>query len=93
VPSFACDRAADASRALDLAQRDNPRFLAGGTGLPDLVNAAAEHAARLIDLNRAGLAAIAPAPGGGVSLGALARHRDTANHALARQRCPLLKRL
>jgi xanthine dehydrogenase YagS FAD-binding subunit len=90
MQSFFYDRATDAEQALSLAQQDKARFIAGGTNLLDLLKNDVEHAARLIDLNRTGLNAIAATAEGGLSVGSLARNSDTANHPLVRQGYPLL---
>lgn len=87
---FFYDRAADADQALGYARQPEARFLAGGTNLIDLLKNGAEQASRLIDLNHTGLHAITVTADGGLSLGALARNSDTANHDLVRQRYPLL---
>jgi xanthine dehydrogenase YagS FAD-binding subunit len=87
---FFYDRAADVDQALALAQRENARFIAGGTNLLDLMKNDVEHASLLIDLNRAGLTTITAMADGGITIGALARNSDTANHPLVRQRYPLL---
>ena len=90
MQSFFYDRATHANQAVGLAQQPDSRFIAGGTNLLDLMKNDVVHASRLIDLNRAGLEAIAATADGGLSLGALARNSDTANHPLVRQRYPLL---
>ena len=90
MQSFFYDRATDMEHAVKLAQQSNARFIGGGTNLLDLMKGDVEHPARLIDLNRIGLANIAASTDGGVRIGALARNSDTANHPLVRQRYPLL---
>jgi hypothetical protein len=87
---FFYDRARDADHALQLARMPDARFLAGGTNLLDLMKSDVLSAARLVDLNRAGLDAITETADGGLDLGALARNSDTANHPLVRRRYPLL---
>ncbi|MBC7573276.1 MAG: xanthine dehydrogenase family protein subunit M [Herminiimonas sp.] len=87
---FFYDRATDAANAFGLAQQPGARYLGGGTNLLDLLKGDVEHAVRLIDLNRSGLDSIVSTEAGGVRIGALARNSDTANHALVRQRFPLL---
>lgn len=84
------DRATDQAHALTLAQQPGARFIAGGTNLLDLVKADVEHPVRLVDITRIGLDQITALADGGVRVGALARNSDTANHALIRQRYPLL---
>lgn len=87
---FFYDRAGDPDQALEFARQPDSHFIGGGTNLIDLLKNEVQSAARVIDLNRAGLAAIVPAPDGGLDLGALARNGDTANHALVRRDFPLL---
>lgn len=65
------------------------KFLAGGTNLLDLMKEDVERPEALVDLMRLPLTAIAPSRGG-VSIGALAKNTDTANHPLIRQQYPLL---
>lgn len=90
MQSLFYDRATDAENALGLAQQANAVYLGGGTNLLDLLKGDVEQASRLIDLNRSGLTRIAPTADGGVRIGAAARNSDMANHALIRQRYPLL---
>ena len=87
---FFYDRASNPEHALDLARQPESRFIAGGTNLIDLLKNDVQQAFRLIDLNRAGLESIQATADGGLSLGALARNSDTANHPLVRQHYPLL---
>jgi xanthine dehydrogenase YagS FAD-binding subunit len=76
--------------ALDAARAPGARFLAGGTNLLDLMKGHVEQPLRVVDINRLPLSAILELPGGGLRLGALARNSDTADHALVRERYPLL---
>jgi xanthine dehydrogenase YagS FAD-binding subunit len=70
----------------------NPRakFLAGGTNILDLMKEDVERPDELVDLTRLKLAEIKAAGSGGVSIGALAKNSDTANHPLIRRNYPLL---
>jgi len=68
----------------------NAKFLAGGTNILDLMKEDVERPAELVDLTRLKLAEIKTAPGGGVTIGALAKNTDTANHPLIRKNYPLL---
>jgi len=83
-------RATDAGAAAR-AVAANPRakFLAGGTNILDLMKEDVERPTELVDVTRLGLAEI-KAAGGGVSIGALAKNSDTANHPLIRKNYPLL---
>jgi xanthine dehydrogenase YagS FAD-binding subunit len=83
-------RASDAAAAAR-AVAANPRakFLAGGTNILDLMKEDVERPNELVDLTRLKLAEI-KAAGGGISIGALAKNSDTANHPLIRRNYPLL---
>jgi xanthine dehydrogenase YagS FAD-binding subunit len=83
-------RATDAAGAVS-AVAANPRakFLAGGTNILDLMKEDVERPEELVDLTRLKLTEIKSA-GGGVSIGALAKNTDTANHPLIRKNYPLL---
>jgi xanthine dehydrogenase YagS FAD-binding subunit len=89
MQSFFYDRATDPGHALRLGQQAGARFLGGGTNLLDLVKGDVEHPVRLVDLTRIGLDQVSETASG-VRIGALARNSDVANHALIRQRYPLL---
>ncbi|HEY9402656.1 MAG TPA: xanthine dehydrogenase family protein subunit M [Pyrinomonadaceae bacterium] len=65
------------------------KFLAGGTNILDLMKEDVERPNELVDVTRLKLAEIKSA-GGGVSIGALAKNSDTANHPLVRRNYPLL---
>jgi xanthine dehydrogenase YagS FAD-binding subunit len=65
------------------------KFLAGGTNILDLMKEDVERPNELVDLTRLKLAEI-KATGGGVSIGALAKNSETANHPLIRKNYPLL---
>lgn len=68
----------------------NAKFLAGGTNILDLMKEDVERPNELVDLTRLKLADIKAAPNGGVTIGALAKNGDTANHPLIRKNYPLL---
>jgi xanthine dehydrogenase YagS FAD-binding subunit len=88
---FEYQRVTDSGAAVNAVTHfENAKFLAGGTNLIDLMKSSVEQPRALIDINRLPLAAIEPLPDGGLRLGALARNTDTANHALVRQKYPLL---
>ncbi|HYI07286.1 MAG TPA: xanthine dehydrogenase family protein subunit M [Reyranella sp.] len=67
------------------------KFIAGGTNLIDLMKERVMRPQALVDINRLPLADIVAQPGGGLSLGALARNADTAQHPLVREQYPLLR--
>jgi xanthine dehydrogenase YagS FAD-binding subunit len=88
---FKYTRASDANAATR-AVTANPhaKFLAGGTNILDLMKEDVERPNELIDLTRLNLADIKAGPNGGVTIGALAKNTDTANHPLIRKNYPLL---
>jgi xanthine dehydrogenase YagS FAD-binding subunit len=88
---FKYTRASDAGRATRaVATNPHAKFLAGGTNILDLMKEDVERPNELVDLTRLKLAEIKAAAGGGVSIGALAKNTDTANHPLIRRNYPLL---
>ena len=88
---FKYTRARDAvAAARAVAANPNAKFLAGGTNILDLMKEDVERPNELVDLTRLKLADITAARDGGVSIGALAKNTDTANHPLIRKNYPLL---
>ncbi|HZH91623.1 MAG TPA: xanthine dehydrogenase family protein subunit M [Pyrinomonadaceae bacterium] len=84
-------RASDpAAAARAVAANPHAKFLAGGTNILDLMKEDVERPSELVDLTRLKLAEIKAARAGGVSIGALAKNTDTANHPLIRRNYPLL---
>ena len=65
------------------------KFLAGGTNLLDLMKEDVERPTELVDVTKLSLSQI-KSSGNGISIGALAKNTDTANHPLIRQNYPLL---
>jgi xanthine dehydrogenase YagS FAD-binding subunit len=65
------------------------RFLAGGTNLLDLMKEDVERPQTLVDISGLELKEVT-ATDGGVTIGALMRNADTANHPLIRKQYPLL---
>jgi xanthine dehydrogenase YagS FAD-binding subunit len=83
-------RASDAAAAArSVAANPRAKFLAGGTNILDLMKEDVERPDELVDLTRLKLSEI-KAAGGGISIGALAKNSDTANHPLIRRDYPLL---
>jgi xanthine dehydrogenase YagS FAD-binding subunit len=83
-------RASDpAAAARAVTSNPQAKFLAGGTNILDLMKEDVERPNELVDVSRLNLAEIR-ATGGGVSIGALAKNTDTANHPLIRKNYPLL---
>jgi xanthine dehydrogenase YagS FAD-binding subunit len=78
-----------AAAARAVASNPQAKFLAGGTNILDLMKEDVERPNELVDVSRLKLAEI-KAAGGGVSIGALAKNTDTANHPLIRENYPLL---
>lgn len=69
----------------------NSQFLAGGTNLIDLMKEDVARPVELVDITRLNLTQISTlAESGNLSIGALAKNSDTANHPLVRQNYPLL---
>ncbi len=89
---FGYSRAADTQQALSgISSKPQTKFLGGGTNLIDLMKMGVETPAQLIDITRLPLAQVEELPEGkGVRIGALARNSDVAEHALIRQRYPVL---
>ena len=88
--SFAYRRATSSAQALDGVKAPNAVFLAGGTNLVDLMKYRVEHPTELVDINHLPLAEVTQSADGGVSIGALVRNSDLANHPLIRTNYPLL---
>src|SRR5438105_14524720 len=88
--SFTYLRATSVQAAVAAAGTDqNVKFLGGGTNLLDLMKMDVERPTRLVDVTRLPLAAIEER-GGGVSIGAMAKNSDVANHPLIRRGYPVL---
>jgi xanthine dehydrogenase YagS FAD-binding subunit len=87
---FNYSRATDAATAVQaVAGNKEAKFLAGGTNILDLMKEGVENPSALVDVLRLSLSQIRELKGG-VSIGALARNTDTANHPIIRQNYPLL---
>ena len=87
---FIYTKASDAANAVGtVSVTTAAKFLAGGTNILDLMKEDVERPTELVDVSRLNLAQI-KAANGGVSIGALAKNTDTANHPLIRQNYPLL---
>lgn len=90
MKSFKYTRSTDAANAVQaVSANKDAKFLAGGTNLIDLMKEYVERPNELVDITRLNLAQINSVKGG-VSIGALAKNTDTANHPLVRQNFPLL---
>lgn len=87
---FKYSRANEANAAAKaVAANMNAKFLAGGTNLLDLMKEDVERPNELVDVTRLNLTQI-KTTATGVSIGALAKNTDTANHSIIRQDYPLL---
>lgn len=86
---FKYSRATDAANAVQMAATAETKYLAGGTNLLDLMKEDVERPTELVDVTRLNLTQI-KSSNGVLSLGALAKNTDTANHPLVRQDHPLL---
>jgi xanthine dehydrogenase YagS FAD-binding subunit len=90
MKSFKYSSATDAAGAVRaVSANQSAKFLAGGTNLIDLMKEYVERPDELVDVSQLKLAQIRPTSNG-VSIGALAKNADTANHPLVRQQYPLL---
>jgi xanthine dehydrogenase YagS FAD-binding subunit len=88
---FKYSRATDAAAAVkSVSASPQTAFLAGGTNILDLMKEDVSRPAELVDITRINLTQIKTAKAGGISIGALAKNTDTANHPLVRQNFPLL---
>jgi xanthine dehydrogenase YagS FAD-binding subunit len=90
MKSFTYSRVSSNAQALEAARGRGASFLAGGTNLVDLMKYRVEQPASLVDINHLALAEIKQTEGGGLSIGAMARNSDAANHPLVRTSYPLL---
>jgi len=87
---FRYDRAATPEAALHAIGGHGAKFLGGGTNLVDLMKDGVEHPATLVDVTHLPLSTITTNESGGVTIGALVRNSDLANHKLIVQQYPLL---
>jgi xanthine dehydrogenase YagS FAD-binding subunit len=91
---FKYTKATDAATVVQLvAANTSANFLGGGTNILDLMKEDVARPTQLVDITRLKLTQIEMvADGGGkmLSLGALAKNTNTANHPLVRQNYPLL---
>jgi xanthine dehydrogenase YagS FAD-binding subunit len=88
---FKYSKASDAGQAAKaVSANQEASFLAGGTNILDLMKEDVARPAELVDISRLNLTQIKASKSGGISIGALAKNTDTANHPLVRQNYPLL---
>ncbi len=87
---FKYNRANESKDAAKMvAANNNAKFLAGGTNLIDLMKEDVMRPDELVDVNNLNLKQI-KSVGNIISIGALAKNKDTANHPLIKQNFPLL---
>lgn len=87
---FKYERAKKAKEAIKMVSSNkSAKFLAGGTNLVDLMKENIERPDELVDVNNLELKQI-KSMGNKISIGALAKNKDTANHPLIKQNFPLL---
>ena len=87
---FNYERVSAPEAAIHSGSAPMAKFLAGGTNLIDLMKDGVELPATLVDINHLTLTEITSNPDGGVTIGALVRNSELADHPLIRQRYPLL---
>lgn len=87
---FKYTRAADAGSAVKAVSANaSAKFIAGGSNILDLMKEGVENPTELVDISRLALTQIRPTATG-LSIGALAKNTDTANHPMVRRDYPLL---
>src|SRR5271170_1344256 len=88
--SFNYERAATPDNAIRSGSSQGAKFLAGGTNLVDLMKYGIESPTTLVDINHLDLAQVTTNADGGVTIGALVRNSDLADHTLIKNQYPLL---
>jgi xanthine dehydrogenase YagS FAD-binding subunit len=88
---FKYSLATDSSAAFQhISANTAAKFLAGGTNLIDLMKEDVERPDELVDISRLTFTQIKTLSNGNISIGAMVKNTDTANHPLIRQNFPLL---
>lgn len=93
MEAIAYERATTVDEAVKAAREPGVAYIGGGTNLLDLMKGGVARPLKLIDITHLrddGLDTVQPLPSGGIRIGALMRNSDTADHALVRERYPLL---
>lgn len=88
--SFNYERAAAPDKAIRSGSAHGAKFLAGGTNLVDLMKYGVESPTTLIDINHLDLARVTQSANAEISIGALVRNSDLADHPLIKSQYPLL---
>jgi xanthine dehydrogenase YagS FAD-binding subunit len=87
---FNYERASAPQDAIHAVATHGSKFLAGGTNLVDLMKYGVESPSALVDINHLNLAQVTTGAAGGVTIGALVRNSDLADHPLIKSQYPLL---
>jgi xanthine dehydrogenase YagS FAD-binding subunit len=90
MKSFNYERASAPEGAIHAGAAKGAKFLAGGTNLVDLMKYGIESPSTLVDINHLELKQVVANPDGGVTIGALVRNSDLADHPLIKTQYPLL---
>lgn len=92
--NFSFERASTATKALQLLSHlPNPKILAGGTNLVDLMRSNIESPEVLVDISRMENAGVIELRSdGSIVIAATAKNSDVANHPAVREHFPLLSR-
>jgi xanthine dehydrogenase YagS FAD-binding subunit len=88
--TFDYQRVSAPEAALHAISAANTKFLAGGTNLIDLMKDGVETPSTLVDINHLQFSEVTQSPDGGVTIGALVRNSDLADHPLIVKNYPLL---
>ncbi|PJJ79362.1 FAD binding domain-containing protein [Mucilaginibacter auburnensis] len=90
---FKFTKADSATSAVNLLSKNiNASFLAGGTNIIDLMKEDVAHPDELINLGGLTLTGIKQLADGGLTLGALGKNTEAANHPVVRKNYPLLSK-
>jgi xanthine dehydrogenase YagS FAD-binding subunit len=90
MKTFNYQRPTEPAGAIHAGSVHGAKFLAGGTNLVDLMKYGVESPTTLIDINHLDLKQIIAGSDGGVTIGALVRNSDLADHPLIKTQYPLL---
>ena len=93
MEAIAYERATSVADAVRAAQSAGVAFIGGGTNLLDLMKGGIARPIKLVDITHLsddGIDTVRTLPDGGIRIGALMRNSDAADHALVRERYPLL---
>jgi xanthine dehydrogenase YagS FAD-binding subunit len=90
MKSFTYERASALEGAIHAGAAKDAKFLAGGTNLVDLMKYGVESPSILVDINHLELKQIVANSDGGVTIGALVRNSDLADHPIIKTQYPLL---